>query len=535
MKTQLTKLGLALVTACFVAGCATPRMAQTARKMEDRMVEAEQNLGKMAAQPEGYFTEVDEDWFGDEAIPLVQEESQPEFLRSPMMFRRTYPVSLQMVAEYVTTTFGVPVDVSADALEAAAANNYDAAAAITGRLGAGAQQGLFTIQYEGTLKGFLDQVAARTGNSWRYTKDRIALFNLETRTFTLHAIPGTTSVESTITNAGGSAQGGGAGGAGGAGGGGGAGGEGGSGGTSSTSTSMSSEFEIFETAAKAIESMLGPKGKIAVTPATGNITVTDVPGSVERVALYVDDLNTRLKRQIAIDVKVYNVEFEDNDAYGINWNAVWQTMTSKYQLGFDMTTNIPAGAGNLGINVIDEDSNFAGSSALVEALSEQGNLTVTTTASVVTMNNQPVPVQVAEQTAYVPSATTTLAEGGFAQTTITTATLTTGFSMNVLPIVIDKNEMLMQLSLNLSTLRGIRTIGTGETQVEAPQVDSRQFLQRVRIGSGNMLVLSGFEQERLRSDLRGIGDPGFTLAGGSKQSERRRSVLVITLTPRILG
>jgi type IVB pilus formation R64 PilN family outer membrane protein len=531
---RLTAAGLALALTLALGACATPRIAGVESSLRDSAEQASQIYSAMENTGEGYFEVSDEYWFGDTAVPVEPEITEPTVLREPMMFRRQYPVSLQMVAEYVSNNHGVPVDISADAVESAGTNSYDASQFVASRGGmagaGGGGVGLFTIQYEGDLRGFLDQVAARTGNSWKYRNGRISIFNLETRTFQIHALPGMASVESTITNQSSGSEGGGGEGGGSSGGGGGA------SGSSSSTTSMNTEFEVFESTATTIKSMLTVKGKVQAAPSTGSITVTDVPGVVERVAEYVADLNSRLTKQVVIDVRVYNIDLEDTDGTGINWDTVWQTLNGRYQLGAQMLGSVPQGAGSIGIQVIDPGHNYFGSQALVQALAKQGKLSIQTSASFATLSNQPVPVQVGEQTGYVASAQTTLAgQGGFAQTSITTGSVTTGFSMNLLPVVIDNHEILMQMSLNLSSLRDLRSIESGSLRIESPSIDSRQIMQRVKITSGNILILSGFEQERLRSDAQGIGDPKFTLAGGSRRSERKRSVLVVTLQPRITG
>src|SRR5690606_25379905 len=101
-------------------------------------------------------------------------------------------------------------------------------------------------------------------------------------------------------------------------------------------------------------------------------------------------------------------------------------------------------------------------------------------------------------------------------------------------MITSPEELLMQLQLNISALRDLREVGFGDLRAEAPEVDSRQVQQAVRLRNGQTLVLSGFEQTELRSDRRGMGDANFTALGGGQEAGRNRTALVVLITPRVV-
>lgn len=546
-----------LVASAIMAGltaCATPSMQRMARDQQQDVLTASAAHQSMRKQQDEYFQEVDLVWIGgNESIAITKGDTQPRALDAPVVFQRNYPVTLQMVAEWVSSTVAVPVTVTGDATVSAAEVNYDPTAYLAQREEQGhvrqaqplqkdakdAAAGAFFVQYQGPLRGLLDEVAARTGNAWVWRDGRVVILNTDTRIFQLHALPGTSTVSATVTNQSSAGESGGGGAGGGGGGAGGAGGAGQSGmnqtNASGQATTMETTIEAFDTVTTTVKAMLSAKGKVAAGGSTGAIAVTDTPAVLDRVGAYITALNAQLTRQVVIDVKVYSVDVTNTESYGINWQLVWQSLAGNYQISTSLGGQTNPAAGGVSLGVIDESSQWAGSQMLLKALSQQGDVSIKTSAAVATLSNQPVPVQVAEETSYLAQAQSNLVANAGSSTTLTPGKVVTGFSMNLLPVVLTGNEVLLQMQINLSNLRGIREITSAGTRIEVPDVDARHFLQRVKLTSGSTLVLGGFEQEQVTTSNQGIGDPRFTLLGGSRNGSRKRTVMVVTLTPRVVG
>jgi hypothetical protein len=92
----------------------------------------------------------------------------------------------------------------------------------------------------------------------------------------------------------------------------------------------------------------------------------------------------------------------------------------------------------------------------------------------------------------------------------------------------------------MSSLRNIRTVtsgggGAGSTSIETPEVDTRNFLQRVAMKSGETLVISGFEQTDDNVDRKGVGDPRFFGLGGGLHAKSDKEIIVILVTPITMG
>jgi len=517
---------VSIAASMWLAGC----MAPLERKVEDRMAvvehEAREHVEAQGAMNESYLRDVPRIWIGGEPTPVRSVRTLPPAFDQPVTLKRDVPITLQMVAELVSTHFDLPTRVTPDAVDAAATNAADP---LSESLGRGSATGGFLLQYQGTLKGLLDLATARTGNAWRYEDGTVTIFHHDTRVFFVDAVPVTSTVDSNITNE--SEQGNQSG------------GSGGSGGTQVTggatvssgqSASIRGEFQAIESVAETVKGMLTKGGTMAVSKAANSITVTDTPVVLDRVASVVDTINQRLTRQVVIDVRVYQVELATGESYGIDWDLIYQSLNGRYGITTHSVSEAVQGAQSLNLSIIDPTYKWNGTQLLVNALATQGNVAARTSAGLVTLSGHPVPVQVADQNYYVNSAGAVAVSNVGVQSTISLGSTTTGTTMQILPVILENNEVLMQVAVNLSSLRGMRTIESNGALAEAPNIASQQFMQAVKLQSGSTLVMSGFEQSSDSLDRRGIGSPRFWLGGGGANSDRSRRVLVITLTPKVL-
>ncbi len=503
-------------------------------------------------------------WLGKDVVKVGQP-TLPAVFYQDATFDKTV-ANLSELAERISLRSGLPTRVTPDALNIADQGRTMPASAGMGAAGAGlgglgglpalppglprpglggtvstaasAAAAPVRIYYaNGNFKGLLDTAAARFGVSWKYVEGTIQFYHTDSRTFQISTLPGdssfTAQVSSGASSTGGVNSGSSGGGAGGSSGGGA--GAAGSNGVSSNNiqnTAVASRLSVYGSIESAIKAMLSAYGKVVVSPATGSITVVDTPDTLERVASYIDNENKTLSRQVVINVTVLSVNLEDDENYGIDWNLVYSTLREKYQITSAMPVN--AEANRLFAGIVG-NSRFAGSSAIIQALSKQGKVRRQTTASVVTLNNQPVPVQVAKQTSYLQSSSTTVVAQVGTTTTLVPGTVTSGFNMSILPHVLTNGTVLLQFSTDISSLRGIREVQSGTSKIETPEVDTRNFLQRVSLKSNETLIISGFEQTDDNIDRQGVGNARNPLLGGGFKSGSSKESIVILITPTTVG
>lgn len=391
---------------------------------------------------------------------------------------------------------------------------------------------MIDVVFSGKITDFLDMVSGRTGLFWKYdnVENRIVFFKYDTKTFTFYIMPGNMEINANLTNSSETSSV-----AGGAGGGGGGGGAGASGSTSRTQSgqdvSMNVSVKLWDQTLGAIKEMLSSGGRIQGNEAMGTVTVTDTPVVLSEIERYSNQMNKSMSRQVTFNVAIYDIELGDENQLGIDWNFVWNKAA---MMGSGFTaTSLAASAVGSGFKFMDSSpkSEASGSTAMVKALETQGRVSLKRKLEAATINNTPIPVKVADETTYLASTSggTTGDSGvGVITTGITPGKVVTGLTMTLLPRIFDANQLMLQMTLDLSTLKEISTISSGDQSIQAPRVGTKSFMQRVALRNNESLILSGFDENKNSIS----GDQSMGIPAGLFRSESR-IMTVIIITPRI--
>ncbi|ECD6766770.1 PilN family type IVB pilus formation outer membrane protein [Salmonella enterica subsp. enterica serovar Newport] len=390
------------------------------------------------------------------------------------------------------------------------------------------------LRWQGPLGGLLDNITARTGLSWRTEHGAVVFYLTETRTFQFAFLNTRVNSNASVSSGSTSSMG----------------TSGGSGGgdnsvsgdsSSSQKTTTLQDRDAYEDIRKTMETILTPeKGRYWLSESTGVLTVTDTPQVLETISHYVDEQNREMNRQVQLSVKVLSVSNTRNEQFGIDWGLVYKSLQ---QVGATLNNagGDIAGATSAGVSILDtatgSAARFSGSSLLIKALSEQGDISVVTSQDSTVTNLTPVPIQMADQTVYVAgSATTTTTDVG-ATTTLTPGMITTGFNMTLLPLIRQAGDVQLQVNFSLSDPPTIRSFTSkdGNSYIEMPYTKLRSLSQKVNLRAGQSLVLTGFSQDNTSVRKSGTFTPGNFFFGGGRKGEHGRSTLVIIITPLLAG
>lgn len=377
------------------------------------------------------------------------------------------------------------------------------------------------VSYQGPLSGLLNEISSRFGIWWKYDRKEIYFYKYVTRTFVLYSLPTTPTVS---VNVGGSSQ--------------------GAGGSSSISLTSGAKMEFWKNIEDSIKNMIDKEAKYTMDPSNGTISVTATPHDIQKIAKYINEQNVRLSRQVAISVKVLQVSIDDSDQYGLDLSAVWKAPNGESigvssitgGLGQDVTKNLTMTLlpGNVTVN------------GALQALSTQGTTNLITSGTVTTLNNKPAPIQVVKKQNYISEITKTNSGGDASYYDVSTETkeIETGFTMDVLPRILEHGRLMLMFNLTLSDLISLEKVSlddnsSGSTEsggqyIQNPIIESRGFTQEVAMKSGQSLVLTGYERVENTSEKAGVGSANNSLLGGTATAGKKRSILVIILTPVVL-
>jgi type IVB pilus formation R64 PilN family outer membrane protein len=407
------------------------------------------------------------------------------------------------------------------------------------------------IQQEGNLIDLLNAIGARCDISWAYRNGKIILSDTETKTWSVKNIPGDIQVQNQINNNTGLQSQSGANGS--------STGTTGAGSTTGQSQAQSQQTttqnvafnltnSLWTNLQDGVKNILSKNGKYTVNPSTSSLTVTDRPSVILRVDRYMKNQNDIMSRQVQVDIQILSVDVDSTDNYGINWGVALNGSNASFSINGQAVSQGSSGgstfvpspvfvpsattqAFTVGVNSGD----LSGSQLVINALSTIAKTSLVTSTAVTTLSNQPVPVQFVEQQGYLASVTTTQTAQVGSQTALTPGQITTGLSLNVLPVIQSDGAVFMQLSINISSLKQISQFSSQGASIQLPETLQRNLMQKAVIRSGDCFVVTGFDSENQSINNTGVGGAYEWLLGGGVSSNKNRTRMVILVTPRVVS
>lgn len=449
----------------------------------------------------------DEYWLGGSSRLMTRGVPLPRGLDAPggFTYLRADPVSLQEIADDVRRMTGIPLRLDSDVRS----------------IGQPVR-----IEYAGgTLTGFLDSLSSIFEVDWDYDGGEIRLYRFDTRSWVLEALPGQIRMASGISSGveGGSSS------------------SSASGGgaanttiTNSQRTSIEAAVDIWNDLETTIRAQLPQGATLAVLPSAGTVTVRGRRQTLDQVDSQIRALNKRLGRQIIVAFKVYSVVLENGADYGVDLQAVINDLAGDWRISLGSpAAGRVLGAGSFTAALLDPSSRFGGSEAFLEALERNNNVAIVTQQGIMAMNGVPTPVNVVRQTAYIDSVSQSITGSDVVVSGVTQGTVTTGFTLTLLPSIVDDQTVILRYNLALSDLRNLNTIETGNIALQTPEVDQRASSQQIKLRDEQTLILAGFDQTQDSILESGVGRPDNLWLGGRQRAQRQRTLLVVTLTPYI--
>jgi len=294
----------------------------------------------------------------------------------------------------------------------------------------------------------------------------------------------------------------------------------------------STDLSVWQDVQNALIMLLSDEGTWSLNQSSTSVLVRDVPFHVELVRNYLQQLNSRLTRQVAIEVQVVDVVLTDSHQAGIDWDLVYQLTSGNGVINF---TNQASSAGTQVGGALSHrrlTGPMAGSELLLSAISQQGTVSVTKHPRLVTLNNQIAQIQLEENVTYLASAGSTSTANVGTTDVLIPSMVSTGFELFVLPNIIE-SDVLLQLSTTLSDLNGIEQIKSGDSLIQTPQTSQKKFFMKAMVGDQETLLISGLQNSK--SDINDRRGPLHRVLGGRQERQRQQTETLILLTPVILN
>ncbi|MFO7695439.1 MAG: secretin and TonB N-terminal domain-containing protein [Vicinamibacterales bacterium] len=306
------------------------------------------------------------------------------------------------------------------------------------------------------------------------------------------------------------------------------GGSGGIGGSQASVTGTDSG-DVFEELQAGVETLLSEAGRLNIDRKAGLIQVTDYPGRLDKIAVYIEAYETRALRQVRIVAKILEVELREDFSAGIDWTLILKHAGDAVALTQRLAPTRGSGAFTIGVDIKD----FKG---LLEAFASQGNVNVMASPWVMAMNNEPAVMRVGTQDVYfVTTSQVDASSGQVLQTVVTPQTINEGVTLSVTPQIAADGIINMSIMPSITERTGTATSRLGD---QVPIVSVRETDTLVRVHEGETIVIAGLMQDRTsvdKSKVPILGD--VPVVGGLFRREertKRKTDLVILLTPTVM-
>lgn len=541
-------LGLvALASSASLGGCSTTQrsaqaaaaradpvgpdaLAQTVDSARSRIRSVDASMARAGAGRLVDDDEVPRAFIAGAAVPLAPEAALPAALRqgvSTSLLFRDGRRDLLGVAEAITRATGIPVRVKPDALMPLA--NFlprTPSGAATGPA-AGAPAAISALDSaqielraeDAPLSSVLDRIASRLALSWRYDGRAIELYRLESRTFSIKALPVRVGTQAGLGRS--AAQ------------------------NAAFDHSASTRFKLEESDAygalrAAIEARMTRAGiGPVITPETGTLVVTDTPESLDAIGAYLERENRLHARRIDLVFEAVQVRLRDGGHLAVDWSLVYERLRNA--VAASVALRAPgvsvSGQGTLSGGV--QGGRMDGSALVVSALAELGTVVSTTRVPIQTTNRRPASYAVRTTFNYVDQASAGGTPGATSGSLVTGSTVsqrdeTVGTVLTLVADVDDDGVVSMSVSYDNTALTRLEpfTVGSGSQAVTVQQkeIEGAGVLQQFTTRVGVPTVIGGFERSNREASRRRLGSGLPTWLGGADRAQDERSITVLMVT-----
>jgi type IVB pilus formation R64 PilN family outer membrane protein len=290
-----------------------------------------------------------------------------------------------------------------------------------------------------------------------------------------------------------------------------------------------------------LDTVMTRSGQSFANPATGAITLTDTPEAVDAADEIIRSGIRTVSRIVRMRMQTIKVSSKNSGEAGVDMSVVvaraLQNLPDFRALASSTGSFASSSAGAVRAQVYTGSA--AGSSAMITALQEIGDVDVSNEIPLSTRNRRGVTYNVRNTFSYVSSTTAAAATTGGTGGTpgITTAQDTVGLKLFLVPEV-NHDTITVNVSLDQSTLKNMETFtsgsGVNSQSVQLPNKDGEGSSQVIPIRNGQTVLLTGYDTKTNQYDKRTLGANVPIVAGGGHRATESRSTTIVLMTAEVI-
>ncbi len=317
------------------------------------------------------------------------------------------------------------------------------------------------------------------------------------------------------------------------------------GGNDTTTMSYSSEFLFWKKIKDEINSILKrekSKGD-KIIPAlinqdAGVVTVTGTKKQLDAVGNYIKILMKRLHKQIMIEARIIEVQYNSDHTTGIDWSKFQLSLTGSSDATKSRVAGVLTSDGFVKPNyLVGYNFSMAG---LLNFLKTQGDVKIVSNPKIMTLNNQPAVINVGTEInyRYDSGSTTTTSSGGTTTTpNYDTGSTFVGVTLDITPQISQNNSIILKINPVISAVAKTHIDSNGVPFL-APDIKIKQLSSIVKVKNNSKILIGGLiSKNNNKTDTKVPILSSIPILGNAFKSSKnitKRSELIIVIIPHII-
>jgi len=288
---------------------------------------------------------------------------------------------------------------------------------------------------------------------------------------------------------------------------------------------------------QAIDNMSSARGSIAINEKNNSVIICDTKDNLVRIVSEIRKADAT-PRQIMIEVVILDVQLNDENEMGVNWDIL---SDKRYDIGYrqNFTTSrigsTPETSTTIGDATAFNSTGLGGSFSVISGtirnvvhlIQQEREVEILASPRVMMVSGESASIEAVEELPYTEVIDT--AAGGAAALT-STKFKNVGVQLNVVATLTDDDNILLTVDTE-------QNVATGESDTEIPIVDTRRANTSLILKDGQVVILGGLRRQEKTKDVNQIpilSDlPLVGILFKSTKEVVRNSELTVFLSPHI--
>ena len=285
-----------------------------------------------------------------------------------------------------------------------------------------------------------------------------------------------------------------------------------------------------------------PDTSVVINAQTGVVVVRANPVGLQSVEQFLMQAENMLQKQVIIEARIIEVTLSDGFKSGIDWNTFASDLSRLATDPLSIALNAQPITGNPDLGgIFNIGANVGDFSALIQLLSNQGEVKVLSSPRISTVNNQKAVIKVGTDEYYVTNVRNTAnADGSAGTPDLTLTPFFSGIALDVTPQIGQNNEIILHVRPSVTEVtEKTKSLSINGSTYALPLATSsiREADSIIKATNGQIVIIGGLLQNKGNNQTTGIPGlaslPGFKWLFGQQQRMNEKSELIILLQPQI--